>query len=87
MIPYVAEFLGTFALLFSILFTNTHPLWVGATLALIIFSISSISGAHVNPVVSLVMYTKGFITSTTLVTYAIAQTLGGLAAMYVHKIL
>lgn len=87
MIPYVAEFLGTFALLLSILFTNTNPIWVGATLALIIFSISSISGAHVNPVTSLVMWTKGFITNTTLFSYAVAQVLGGLAAMYVHKML
>jgi aquaporin Z len=87
MIPYVAEFLGTFALLLSILFTNTNPIWVGATLALIIFSISSISGSHVNPVVSLVMWTKGFITNTTYFSYIVAQTLGGLAAMYVHKML
>jgi aquaporin Z len=87
MIPYVAEFLGTFALLLSILFTNTNPIWVGATVALIIFSISMISGAHVNPVVSLVMWTKGFITNTTLFSYVIAQALGGMAAMYVHKML
>ncbi len=87
MIPYVAEFLGTFALLLSILFTNTHPLMVGSTLALIIFSISSISGSHVNPVVSLVMWSKGFINNTTLFSYIVAQTLGGLAAMYVAKMI
>jgi glycerol uptake facilitator-like aquaporin len=86
MIPYVAEFVGTFALLTSILFSGQF-LIVGATLAFIVWSIAEISGANVNPVVSLVMYMKGALSMNELLMYSISQALGGAAAYYTFTML
>jgi aquaporin Z len=82
----LVEFFGTFLLLISILATG-NAFIIGATLALIILLIGGISGAHVNPAVSLAMFVKGGLSSTEFVGYAFAQLAGGAAAYYAYKAL
>ena len=86
MITFFSEFIGTFALLSSILFSG-NALLVGLTLATVIWAIGDISGAHVNPIVTFVMYLKGNVSFKTYNYYFIAQALGGLAAYYTYKFL
>jgi len=85
-LPLVAEFFGTFMLLMSI-FVTGNAFVIGGTLALVILLLGSVSGAHVNPAVSVAMLLKGAISSTELVTYTVAQCAGAAAAWYAYKAL
>jgi aquaporin Z len=84
MIHYFAEFLGTFALLCSILFTG-NALVVGLTLAVVIWAIGDISGGHVNPVVSFVMFTRGSLSFMEYCFYYTAQFAGAVVAYFTYK--
>jgi glycerol uptake facilitator-like aquaporin len=86
MLPLVAEFLGTFALLTAIFFTGNW-LIIGLTLAVVVWAIGGISGGHVNPAVTLAMYLKGGFSGTKVISYYAAQFLGAAAAYYTYKIL
>ncbi len=82
---FIAEFLGTFFFLGVILLTNGNALAIGLSLAIVVYLISKISGGHVNPAISIMMYAKGDLTMSMLVFYIIAQILGGLSALYAYK--
>lgn len=82
---YFAEYIGAFFFILSIFASHGNPLIVGASLALVIFLISSISGGHVNPAVSLAMYMNGDLTQVDILSYIIAQLLGGVSAYYAYK--
>ena len=86
MLPLVAEFFGTFLLLMSI-FVTGNAFVIGGTLAAIVLLLGGISGAHVNPAVSLAMLLKGSISNMEFVSYALAQCAGGAAAWYAYKTL
>lgn len=81
-----AEFVGTFALLSAILFTGSW-LWIGATLALVVYTIGGISGAHVNPAVSFAMYMKGTLSMNEYLMYMVVQLAGAFAALYTYRAL
>ncbi len=81
-----AEFIGTFALLSAILFTGSW-LWIGAALALIVYSIGGISGGHVNPAVSFAMYMKGALSMNEFIHYTLVQLAGAFAALYTYRAL
>jgi aquaporin Z len=83
---YLAEFFGTFLLLISILATG-NALVIGLTLALVIFLVGGLSGAHVNPAVSVAMLMNGSLSATELVIYAAVQIAGAVAAVYVFNAL
>ena len=85
-VALLAEFFGTFLLIMSILATG-NALAVGATLALVIFLIGSLSGGHVNPAVSLAMFVNGSMTVAELLGYFAVQLLGGALAVFVYKAL
>jgi aquaporin Z len=85
-LPLLAEFLGTFLLLISIL-TTGNALVIGATLALIVFLIGGLSGGHVNPAVSAAMFLNGSISAMELAGSTVVQILGALSAVYVYKAL
>ena len=85
-LPLVAEFFGAFLLLISI-FVTGNAFVIGGTLALIVLLLGGISGAHVNPAVSVAMLLKGAISPTELATYTIAQCAGAAAAWYAYKTL
>jgi len=85
-LPLVAEFFGTFVLLMSIFITG-NAFVIGGTLALIVLLLGGISGAHVNPAVSVAMLLKGAISNMEFATYAVAQCAGAAAAWYAYKTL
>jgi len=84
-LPYVAEYLGTFFFILVIFASGGNALAIGAALAAVIYLVSSHSGAHVNPVVSVVMHMNGSLTQGKLLYYIIAQLLGALSAFYAYK--
>ena len=81
---FIAEFIGTLALVYVILATG-QPLAIGLALALIIMVIGGISGGHVNPAVSFAMYLGGKLSQEDLIPYIIAQISGGIVALELHK--
>ena len=85
-LPLVGEFFGTFLLLMSI-FATGNAFVIGGTLAVIVLLLGGISGAHVNPAVSVAMLVKGSISTTEFVTYSIAQMMGAVAAWYSYNAL
>jgi glycerol uptake facilitator protein len=85
----VAEFLGTGILALTAIgaaryFNFTAPWYVGLAagmaLAALVGIIGKISGAHVNPAITLGLWTLKKIPSTTALVYVAAQLLGGLTA-------
>lgn len=83
--PLLAEFLGTLLFVLSILSSGGNPLFIGATLALVIFLTGKISGGNMNPAVSFAMYMKGKLSSTEFLSYVAAQLLGAVSSLYVFK--
>ena len=82
---FFAEFIGTFFFLGVILASNANPIAIGISLTAVVYLISKISGSHVNPAISIMMYAKGEMDMYTLILYIIAQVLGGLFALYWFK--
>jgi len=85
-IKLLAEFLGAFLLMLSILASGGNFLIIGLTLALIVFLTGGISGAAVNPAIAAGLWISGVLNSSTFAMYSIAEVLGGLAAAYSYKL-
>ena len=88
---YIAEFLGTFILVFvgtgSVVYsaaTTSSPLTIalafGLALAVAIYAFGNISGGHFNPAVSLSMAIQKRLTWIEFIGYVIAQLLGAIVA-------
>ena len=86
LLPILGEFLGSFLLLMSILATG-NAIIIGATLTVIVFALGGVSGAHVNPAVSVAMLLKGAISTNEFFTYSVAQCAGAASAWYTYKAL
>jgi glycerol uptake facilitator-like aquaporin len=83
----VGEFLGTYLLVLAIFASGGSPIVIGLTLALIVFLISGVSGANVNPAVSLAALLNGFMDGTKFISYVVVQLAGGAAAYYTYQAL
>lgn len=83
----VAEFLGTFSLASAVLAMSARtpfPFFAavvaGGTLGLMVLAIGPVSGAHINPAVTVGMWTLRRIQTTVAIVYIAAQMLGGMVA-------
>ena len=85
-LPLVGEFLGTFLFAITCLISG-NALLIGGVMALIVLLLGSVSGAHINPAVSIAMFLKGTIGSMELVSYSVVQCLGAAAAFYTYQVL
>lgn len=82
---YLAEFLGTFFLVYVILASMGHPLVIGAALALIVYLTAGVSGGSVNPAVSLAMLLDGNLSVNEWVGYVVAELAGATSAVYLRR--
>jgi glycerol uptake facilitator-like aquaporin len=85
-VKLVAEFLGAFLLMLSVLASGGNFLIIGLTLGLIVFLTGGISGAAVNPAVAAGLLVSGTLNTNTFVLYSIVELLGGFAAAYSYRL-
>lgn len=84
----VAELVGTFVFVFAIIGavnsgSDLTPLAIGFALMIMVYATGHISGAHLNPAVSVGVWLRGAIDAIGLVTYIVAQLVGGALAAVV----
>lgn len=77
----IAEFVGTFIFVFAIIGAVVSgsaltPLAIGFALMVLVFATGHVSGAHLNPAVSVGVWLRGAINVATLVFYVVAQLVG-----------
>ena len=96
----LAEILGTFTMIFvgggSILLTERYPqifppfivpiAW-GSTIAIMIFAVSHVSGAHFNPAVTLAFVAAKRLPLSLVPLYWTSQIIGGLTAIGLLEVL
>jgi len=82
---YLAEYLGSFFFILAILMSGGNALVIGAALALTVVLIGGISGAHVNPAVSVAQYLQGSLHPVDLLSFVFAQLVGGASAFYAYR--
>jgi aquaporin Z len=85
-VKLLAEFFGAFLLMVSVLASGGNFLVIGATLGLIVFLIGGISGACVNPAVSIGVWYSGALSTQMFFLYTVVELLGGVAAAYAYKV-
>lgn len=82
----LAEAIGVMLFVTSIVAVNFNPtfhnLALAGTLTLMILVTATVSGGHLNPVVSLFFFARKAISLATLIQYWIAQLLGAFAGLY-----
>jgi aquaporin Z len=81
----VAEFIGAFLLTAAFLEMQSSPLFVAFALAGVVFIVGGVSGAHVNPAVTIGAWVTGKVKSLTALCFIAAQFLGAGAAWLVLK--
>ncbi|GAA5152915.1 MIP family channel protein [Microbacterium pseudoresistens] len=84
----VAEALATFLFVLSIIGAVNSgspltPLAIGLALAVLVFATGHISGAHLNPAVSVGVFLRGGLSVADLIAYIVAQFVGGALAALV----
>lgn len=88
---YFAELIGTFGLAFAVNLSITNgvslapPLVAGLTLGLFVYTIGGISGAHLNPAVTIGMASIKKISIKDALFYVISQFIGAFLAMLVAE--
>ena len=85
-VSLLSEFLGTFLLVLSVLASGGNFGVIGLTLAVVVLLCGKLSGAHVNPAISLTMYVKGGLSLTNLLSYVAVQCAGGVASLYAYRV-
>lgn len=79
----IAEFIGTFLLVASIIAVQGQPLFVAFALVGIVLVVGGLSGAHVNPALTVGAWVTGKMKSLRAVGYIVAQVLGAILAFVV----
>ena len=96
MLKYIAEFIGTFALVFvgtgSVIVNEETgnslgligvSIVFGVTVSGMMYALGSISGAHINPAVTIAFYSNKGISKKDAILYVLAQVIGAIAASFV----
>jgi len=84
--PYIAEFVGTFFLVFTVGVAGSvaDPVWaplaIGFMLMIMVYNFGHVSGAHLNPAVSFALALAGKASWGTAISYSLVQILAGLVA-------
>lgn len=84
---YLAELVGTFTLTFAVLVSlsiDMHiptPVVAGLTLGLFVYTVGHISGAHLNPAVTIALASIRKINTKEAALYVVSQFIGALLAM------
>lgn len=84
--PYLAEFLGTFTLTFVVSVSLLHPLAIptavlaALTVGIFVYTIGPVSGAHLNPAVTIGLWSVKRISGKKAVGYVVAEVVGALFA-------
>jgi aquaporin Z len=91
-VKLTTEFIGTFILCLSICIVGVYgvvgeytSIVVATTLMILIYAGGNISGAHYNPVISLVFYIRGYCEKRELLPYVITQITAGCCAALITK--
>ncbi|HHG6298067.1 TPA: MIP/aquaporin family protein, partial [Streptococcus pneumoniae] len=84
----VAEAVATFLFVFAIIAAVNNagdftPLVIGFTLAVLVYATGHISGAHLNPAVTLGVWIRGAISLTDGIVYWVSQAIGAVLAALV----
>ena len=82
---YLVEFLGTAFFLYVIL-ASGNAFVIATALVIAIMVGGKVSGGNYNPAVSIMMAAKGTLSKSDVLPYIVAQILGGLVALQLHKI-
>jgi len=82
---YIVEFLGTFTLTFAVFVSIANestmtPVIAMLTLGLFVYSIGHVSGCHINPAVTVGLFSLGKIQLQDAIAYIVAQFAGAFAA-------
>jgi aquaporin Z len=85
LLSIITEFIGTFLFLSIILATGGAALPVGVALAAVVYFAANVSGAMVNPAISIMMWAKGALSTEKCLAYVIVQIVAGLAALWWFK--
>lgn len=80
---FIAEFIGAFILASAAVLTRGEPLYVGFTLIAVVLIVGTLSGSHVNPLVTVGAWATRKITGKRALGYVAAQILGALLAFVV----
>jgi glycerol uptake facilitator-like aquaporin len=83
MMKYAVEFVGTFIFL-SVILSHPEPIPIAIALAAVILFGASVSGAHYNPAVSVMMAMNGA-PMPEMMGYIVAQVAGGALALVVYN--
>lgn len=79
----IGEFIGTFLLASAFLVTKGEPLYMGFVLVALVLMVGTLSGAHLNPVVTVGAWVTRKLSHLRAVVYLAAQVLGAGAAYVV----
>ncbi len=85
---YAAEAFGTFCLTLAVYTTLlaelpiSTPVAAGLTLGILVYTIGKVSGAHVNPAITIAMVSLKKISMVDAAFYVVAQILGAITAMF-----
>jgi len=77
----VAEFIGTFLLVAVVLATQNQPLYVLFGAVAVVVAVGAMSGAHLNPALTVGALATKRVNLVRAVCYVVAQVLGGLMAL------
>ena len=79
----IGEFIGTFLLAAAFLVTRGEPLYMGFVLVTLVLMVGTLSGAHLNPLITVGAWVTRKVSHLRAATYVVAQVLGAGAAFVV----